>query len=263
MKSPAQLLNIVRSKKLSAFAVTDHDTFAGSHEMRTLMNDEDPRLITGIELSAGVPGEDLHLLVYFPNHETIAEDSRLAIEVAEFQRRRATRGDRMVQQLQEHGIEVTVEQVQEIADGSPVGRPHVADALLQSGAIKNYDEAFRKWIGYGKPGYVAKDNITPEAAIELAHDAGGVILMAHPGVNHAGDRIEALVELGLDGVEVLHPGNDRAQQKRYRKLAKQFGLVISGGSDYHGRNDHHGEVGQMNVPSQFLEEIIERAARYS
>lgn len=263
MKSPEQLLAIVRKKNLRAFAVTDHDTFEGSSAVRALLGKDDPELITAIELSAGQPGEDLHLLAYLPNHDSIAEKSPLATEVAEFQRRRATRGERMVEQLQQHGIEITIEQVNDIAAGSPVGRPHVADALLKIGAIKYYEEAFKKWIGYGKPGYVAKDNITPQAAIDLVHESGGVILLAHPGINKAEDRIEQLVELGLDGLEVLHPGNGANQQKRYRKLAKKHNLVISGGSDYHGRSDSHGEVGQMNVPAQFLENIKERAQRYN
>ena len=260
--SPGELLNIVRASGVRAFAVTDHDTFAGSAEIRNMLKPDDPELITGVELSAGRAGEDLHLLVYLFNTPVVSESSELGRAISEFHTRRNTRGERMVSALQEHGIDISIAMVRKIAGDSPIGRPHVADALLQSGAVKSYDEAFREWIGYGKPAYVEKENILPEEAIELAHKAGGIIILAHPGINNAEEAIPRLVEYGLDGLEVLHPGNNIAQRKRYRKLAKKYNLVISGGSDYHGRNDHHGEVGQMEVPYEFLAPLRERAGRY-
>lgn len=260
--SPADLLVKVRESGVKAFSVTDHDTFAGSAEVRSLLKSGDPELITGVELSAGRGEEDLHMLVYLVNKDAVDDTSPLGKAITDFRNRRSTRGERMVELLQNLGLEISMEQVQKIADGSPLGRPHIADALLQSGAVSNYNEAFHKWIGYGKPGYVDKENILPEQAIDLAHEAGGVIILAHPGINNAEEAIARLVTYGLDGVEVLHPGNNASQRKRYRNMAKKYNLVISGGSDYHGRNDHHGEIGQMNVPIEYLDRIRERAERY-
>lgn len=262
MKTPAELLEIVRESGVSVFAVTDHDTFAGSAAVRKLLQPDDPTLITGIELSAGEPGEDLHMLAYFFHTETIDENSAIARAVDEFRQRRMSRGERMVEKLIEQGLDITLESVLNIANGSPIGRPHIADALMKSGAVKTYDEAFYTWIGYGKPAFVDKENISPNAAIDLVHESGGIIALAHPGINKAEDELQRLIGYGLDCIEVLHPGNNAAQRKRYRKLAKARGLAISGGSDYHGRNDHHGDVGQMQVPYEYFERMAERAERY-
>ncbi len=262
MKSPAELLEIVRASGVSVFSVTDHDTFAGNVAVRELLQPDDAILITGIELSAGDLGEDLHMLAYFLHSDTIAADSPIAIAVTEFQRRRETRGALMVEKLVEQGLDITLESVLEIANGSPIGRPHIADALLRSGAIATYSEAFNVWIGYRKPGFVDKENISPNAAIDLVHECGGIVSLAHPGINKAEDELDRLIGLGLDSIEVLHPGNSSSQRKRYRKLAQKHGLAISGGSDYHGRNDHHSEVSQMQVPYEYFERLQERAERY-
>ncbi len=262
LKSPAKLIELVRASGVSAFAVTDHDTFAGSAELRKLMQPGDPTLVTAIELSAGDPGEDLHMLAYFFHTDAIAAGSPIDEAVNEFSRRRETRGERMVEKLNAAGLEITIESVLEIADGSPIGRPHIADALLKSGAIQSYDEAFYTWIGYQKPGFVEKENISPNAAIDLVHESGGIISLAHPAINGAENEVERLVGFGLDCIEVLHPANSTSQRKKYRKAAKAHGLAISGGSDYHGRNDHHGEIGQMQVPYEYFERMQERAERY-
>lgn len=260
--SPSELLDLVRKSGVRAFAVTDHDTFVGSAEIRDLLVDDDPELVTAVELSAGEPGEDLHLLVYLFDTPKVKPGSPLDSATAEFHRRRNRRGESMVELLQKKGLDISMQAVSEIAEGSPIGRPHIADALLKTGAVESYDAAFRNWIGYGKPGYVEKENIRPAEAVSLAHDAGGIIVLAHPAVNQAGEQIERLVNCGLDGIEVWHPANSQSQRKRFREQADKYDLVISGGSDYHGRDDHHGEVGQMQVHYERLLEMKKRAEKY-
>lgn len=261
--APQDLLQIVRDAGVRAFAITDHDTFAGSAEIRRLLQPDDPTLITGVEVSAGEVGEDLHLLVYLFHTPFVDDDSPLGQAVAEFRRRRDTRAEKIVQRLNKNGLALDFELVNKIASGAPVGRPHIADAMLQSKLVPDYNSAFRLWIGYGKPAYVEKENMTPQEAINLAHESGGVILMAHPAINGAEERIKALVEMGLDGLEAWHPANNRSRRRRYVRLAAERGLVISGGSDYHGRNDSHGQVGELSVPYQWLENLQERAKRYN
>lgn len=259
---PAELLRIVRESGVRAFAVTDHDTFVGSAAIRDLLVDGDPELITAVELSAGEPGEDLHLLVYLFNTPKVEPGSPLDSAVCEFHRRRERRGQTMVELLQKKGLKISIEDVKEIAGDSPIGRPHIADALVKSKAVESYEAAFRNWIGYGRPGFVDKENIRPAEAMSLAHDAGGIVVLAHPAVNRAGDEIKRLVDCGLDGIEVWHPANSRSQRKRYNEQAEKYDLVISGGSDYHGRDDRHGEVGQMQVAYERLLEMKNRAKRY-
>ncbi len=260
--SPAELLAIVRNSGVRAFAVTDHDTFVGSAEIRDLLVDDDPELITAVELSAGDPGEDLHLLVYLFDTPKVKPGGPLDSAISEFHRRRDIRGELMVELLQKNGLSISMEEVRKISGDSPIGRPHVADALLKSGAVESYEAAFRDWIGYKRPGFVDKENIKPAEAVSLAHDAGGIIVLAHPAVNRAGDQIKRLVDCGLDGVEIWHPANSQSQRKRFREQAEKYDLVISGGSDYHGRDDHHGEVGQMQVSYERLLEMKKRAERY-
>lgn len=258
--SPADLLEIVRKSGVSAFAVTDHDTFKGAIEIEKIINENDPELITGVELSAGIPGEDLHLLVYLIDWSSTKDGSNLTNAINDFQRMRNTRGQRIVESLNDLGLKIDFSEVEKIANGSPIGRPHIADAMLKSGAVKSYDEAFWRWIGYKKPAYVEKENILPKEMIELAHKAGGLIFLAHPGVNDAEKAIERLSRDGLDGVEIFHPSSNQALRKRLREAARKYELLISGGSDYHGRDDHHGKVGEEKVPYELLEKMKERAA---
>ena len=257
---PADLLEIVRKSGVSAFAVTDHDTFEGAFEIRKMMNKNDPELITGVELSAGIPGEDLHLLVYLIDWKHLGDGSDLMNAINDFQHKRNTRGQRMVETLNDLGLKIDFSEVEKIANGSPIGRPHIADAMLKSGVVKTYEEAFWRWIGYKKPAYVEKECIHPREAIELAHKASGLVFLAHPGVNDAEEALERLSKDGLDGVEIYHPSSDQTLRKRLKKAAQKYGLLISGGSDYHGRDDNHGRVGEEKVPYELLEKMKERAA---
>lgn len=260
--SPAELLRIVRESGVRAFAVTDHDTFVGSAAIREMLVADDPELITAVELSAGDPGEDLHLLVYLFDTPIVATGSPLDSAISEFHRRRNRRGEMMVELLQKNGLSITMEDVRKIAGDSPIGRPHIADALVKRGAVASYDAAFRNWIGYKRPGFVDKENFRLAEVMALAHEAGGIIVLAHPAVNHAAEQIKRLVDCGLDGIEIWHPANSQSQRKRYREQAEKYDLVISGGSDYHGREDHHGEVGQMKVSYERLLDMKKRAERY-
>ncbi len=261
--SPRDLLGIVRKAEVSAFSVTDHDTLVGSAEIRQLLTENDPELIAGVELSAGEPGEDLHILAYFFDGSGPGPESAFVGALDEFRKRRESRGERIVELLRSNGLKVDFADVRASAAGGPIGRPHVADALVRAGAVKSYDEAFKRWIGYGRPGYAPKETMTPAEVMRLTHEAGGIAVLAHPFVNHAEDSLARLTKLGIDGLEVYHPMNPAGKRKAYRKFAAENGLLITGGSDYHGRNDHHGLVGEEKVPYELLELMRERATRYA
>jgi predicted metal-dependent phosphoesterase TrpH len=253
LDSPDEILKIVRRKGLAAFSICDHDNLQGYFEARRLLIDGDPELISGVELSAGSI-DDIHILGYGFN-----PDSRdLAEALTEMRRKRNTRGRKMLLRLKKLGIDIPYELVKEIAGKSAIARPHVADALLKAGAIKTYETAFSKYIGHDGPAYVAKENITPGEAIDLIHRAGGLAVLAHPGIGGADKYINDFINLGLDGIELYHPQHNQKQRQEYAAIVGANGLIASGGSDYHGRSGKNSIIGAQKVPFELLTVMKEK-----
>lgn len=256
LNSPAEILEIVRSKKLCAFAICDHDNLQGYREIRALLRDGDPELISGVELSAGQGTDDIHLLGYFVD----ADNPALSGALVEFREKRNRRGEIMLSKLKKMGVDIPLELVKEIAGNSAIGRPHVADALLRIGAVKSYEAAFGKYIGDKSPAYVPKENMSPVEAIGLIHDAGGLAVLAHPGIGNVSRFIDDLAPIGLDGIEVYHPNHNSQHRARYKKIAQEHNLLITGGSDFHGRDGKYGLIGSEPVAHNILESL---KARYN
>jgi predicted metal-dependent phosphoesterase TrpH len=255
--SPGQLLEAVRQKQLAAFAVTDHDTIKGYEAIRELLADGDPKLVPGVELSVSYNRDDIHVLAYCfdPDHEVFNRALR------DFQKNRNQRARRMVEKLNELGVQITFEQVEEGAVGTVIGRPHVAEAMARAKAVPSYESAFAKYIGDGKPAYVPKPNFSPSEAIDLIHKAGGVAILAHPMIENRIRHLEMFVDLGLDGIEVYHSFHNRGDVDRLKHLADRYRLLVSGGSDYHGREGRFGDIGSQKVPMECLDKIETRAQR--
>ena len=208
--SPEELLEAVRQKNLAAFAITDHDTLKGFQAVRELLAENDPKLVPGVELSVSYNRDDLHVLAYCfdPDHEGFNK------ALIDFQKNRNQRARRMVEKLNDMGVQITFEQVEEGAAGTVIGRPHVAEAMARTGAVPTYETAFARYIGDGKPAYVPKSNFSPPEAINLIHEAGGVAILAHPMIENRVRHLEMLVGLGLDGIEVYHSFHSRADVDR-------------------------------------------------
>jgi len=253
--TPSELLERVRAVGLKAFAVTDHDTLDGYLAVRELLAAGDPELVTGVELSVDCHGEDLHLLGYLfdPNHE------RLNSELRRFQEERNRRGRLMVQKLEQLGLDVPYDEVLRQASGAAVGRPHVAEAMVRVGVVSGFDEAFKKYIGNDGPAYVPKVKLNPDQAIDLVHGAGGVAVLAHPGINDMYRYVEELAGMKLDGIEVYHYSHSRRQVKQFKELARRYKLHQSGGSDFHGRHEIEGEIGSEPVSLDYLDRLKQRA----
>jgi predicted metal-dependent phosphoesterase TrpH len=252
--TPAELLERVRASGVRAFAVTDHDTLDGYRAVLELLQPDDPELISGVELSVDCYGEDLHLLGYLfdPDHEGLNSELR------RFQEERNRRGRLMVQKLEQLGLDVPYDEVLREAGGSAIGRPHVAEAMVRVGAVSGFDEAFRKYIGNDGPAYVPKVKLTPDQAIDLVHGAGGVAVLAHPGINGMYRYVEELAGMKLDGIEVYHYSHSGHQVKQFKDLARRYHLLQSGGSDFHGRHDTEGEIGAEPVPLDYLGRLKQR-----
>ncbi len=253
--TPNQLLEAVRDKGLAAFALTDHDTIDGYLEAGTLLQPDDPELVPGVELSVVVDQDDMHMLAYLfdPKSEELTSALR------SFQEDRNQRGRRMVEKLNEMGLPLRFDQVLEAASGTAIGRPHVAEAMVGQGLVSCFEQAFKKYIGNHGPAYIPKNRLEPREAIDLVHRAGGVAVLAHPFINRAYEQIDELVEMDLDGLEIYHYSHSKPQVKELKRIAKRHGLLPTGGSDFHGRSEHEGEIGVDQIPVEFLDNLKRRA----
>lgn len=254
-RSPAEVVAAAHAAKLMAFALTDHDTVAGLETARAAATGLGLRVICGVELSAVEGDLETHILGLH-----LSELTELEQRLAGLRDMRRNRAQRIVERLNTLGIPVTFDAVLRHAAGGAIGRPHVARALVESGHAGDLKEAFERYLGNGKPAFVAKDKLSLEEAIALIHRAGGIAVLAHPGQSGTRDRITALARIGLDGVEVLHPSHSWDDARKLDALAGELGLVRSGGSDWHGGTDGTRTLGMMRVPSQWLHDQDARVA---
>ncbi len=253
--SPAGILEIVRKKKLAAFAITDHDTIDGYHKVKELLNDDDPELITGVELSVIVGDSDLHMLAYLFD----PDDEEFNRALTEFQIKRNSRCREIVERLNRQGMPLLFEAVEKAATGKALGRPHVATAMVEQGLVSRFDEAFSEHIGNHCPAYVPKSKLSSEQAINLVHGAGGIAVLAHPFIAEMHQHIDMLIGLGIDGLEVYHYSHKRHNRLLLKKIVARHNLVGTGGSDFHGRHDHESEIGAQQVPADVIKEMKRKA----
>lgn len=230
--TPDALVSQLKALDMEAFAVTDHDTMAGVPEAARAAGRLGMRMIPGVELSTGGQVE-IHVLGYFSK----APES-IQARLSELQRQRADRLHAMLERLNLAGVELTLSDLP-LADGGAPGRVHVARALVSRGVASSVGEAFKRFLVPGRPGFVPREKLSTEAGIRLIHQGGGAAVLAHPGIIQADfsllpQRIRALKAMGLDGVEVYHPRHTGAQAQKLNQLARQEGLLVTGGSDYHG-----------------------------
>ena len=257
---PAGVVEAARRAGLTAIALTDHDTLAGIDAARAAGESCGIRVVAGTELSAVYREREIHLLgLHLQRADEV--DRRLD----EFRQRRRTRADEIVRRLNELGVPITTQQVLDQAGRGAVGRPHVARAMVAEGWAADLRDAFDRYLGNGRPAFVEKQRFLVRDAIRLVHDAGGLAIVAHPGAQGTREWVEGLVQLDIDGLEVLHPSHSAEDVRRLGALVEHFGLVPSGGSDWHGGADGQRAIGGMHVPIDWLvkqdERVAEQAAR--
>lgn len=256
--SPAALLDAAAAAALTVLAITDHDTTAGYLEARRLPAGR-LELVPGIEISAVHDGRDLHVLGYFlePASPTLA---------AFLDRQRTDRRRRvleMAERLQSLGHPIDAQPILDAADrGRSVGRPQIANALVAAGHVRSRDEAFQRFLEHGGPAYVPRRGASPAEVIRIIHDAGGLASLAHPGVYNCDHVIEPLASEGLDAIEARHSDHDAATESRYRRMAARLGLLVTGGSDFHGNETHRASsLGVVTLPQEDYTRLRDRALR--
>jgi predicted metal-dependent phosphoesterase TrpH len=236
--TPEQLVEMAHAAGLAGLALTDHDTTDGVERATAAGQERGIEVIPGTEFSAELDGTSVHILSFW--HD--AQEPVLAAELARLRDERTDRARRIVTRFAELGIEISFARVLEIAAGAPVGRPHLAQAVVEVGACADEREVFDRYLADGGPAAVPKHAVHPVRAVELLRAAGGVVVLAHPALFGARDGSEELpatvlgdmVEAGLSGVEAEHPDHPRPAADRWRALAARHGLFVTAGSDHHG-----------------------------
>lgn len=252
--TPAEVVALSLGARLSAIALTDHDAIDGVEAARIAARGA-IEVIAGVELSAqSTCAPDVHLLGYFVDLCSPA----LIESLASLRASRLARAVAMTQLLAEAGYRIAFEDVRALAGAGTIGRSHIARALVASGEVPSFEHAFEDLIGANAPCYVAKRALSVGEAVALVHDAGGVVVLAHPGVSGDG-ALGELVEAGLDGIEAYHAEHTPRQRAHYASLAARLGLVVTGGSDYHGRGTRSAVVGAGGCPDSAVAALRARA----
>jgi predicted metal-dependent phosphoesterase TrpH len=246
-RAPADVVQEAKRVGLAAIALTDHDTVDGVAEATNAGSAIGVRVVPGVELSAVEGDVETHVLGLH-----LSDTRELEARLVALRDMRRTRAERIVQRLNELGVRIAMADVLEQAAGGAIGRPHVARAMIADGWAVDFRDAFDRYLGNGKPAFVAKDRLAIADAIELIHRAGGLAILAHPAQAGTRERVQALVALGMDGVEVRHPSHSAEDAARLAALVEHFGLVPSGGSDWHGSGDGPRTLGAMRVPAEWL-----------
>ena len=253
--SPHDLVKKAHEVGLNAVAVSDHDNVGAIDEAIEWGKQYDVEVIPGLELSATFGEKDIHLLAYFFDHT----NQNLLDYLTFFRQERLKRAERIVEKLNKINIPLTLEAVLYQAGIGSVGRPHIANALLEEGFVETYHEVFAKYIGTGGPAYEKKYQVSPQEAVKLISSARGLSFLAHPGKYTTETELLELIKAGIDGIEVVHPSHNEARQDYYRGVVNQYFLLESGGSDFHGGKKNDDTVfGSFTVPLQVVETMRSR-----
>jgi len=249
--SPEELAGHGARHGLVAMALTDHDTVEGCARMALACRKLGMQCIAGAELTAEQDGNEVHILGYFLD----VEDTRLQVNLRQFQTVRQNRIHEMVARLNRLKIPLRAETVFALANCHSPGRPHVGRALVQEGFCGSLDEAFDRFLKKNRPAYVPKFKISALEAIALVHQAGGLASMAHPGLNRSDEIIPALAAAGLDGLECFHTKHTAAMTTYYLDIAARHHLLVTGGSDCHGFSKGKPLIGGCKLPAVYYDRL--------
>ena len=261
--SPRELVQLAKKRDLRAIALTDHDTVAGVAEAVAAGKELGVEVVPGVEISAQYPPGTMHILGYCfsPSQPEFLKALKKLQEV------RAARNPKIIERLQALGLEITTAEVLNLSSGQ-VGRPHIAKALVNRGYVSSIDEAFSRYLQKGAVAYVEKFRFSPREAIALIRGAGGLAVLAHPftlGITEPRELtllVKELQEMGLAGLEVFYPDHTEETVVLYKDIAKNLGLVCTGGSDFHGNLRDHSYLGNgilgQNLNYGLLQNIRDR-----
>lgn len=256
--TPRELVQHAAQLGFAAIAITDHDTLDAIPEALAAGKELGVEVIPGVEITSSVDAQELHMLAYLFGDSW--RDTNLRAVLDHATRIREQRIEQFVAKLNELGVALTIEDVYAGSDCGTVGRPHVARALQQRGYVASVDEAFARFLKRGKPAYVERYRMEAAETIGHIQRAGGVAVIAHPGLNHLDNRIHEMVAQGLGGIEVWHSRHSPALVDHYLKMTETLGVCATGGSDCHGAGRDGMLLGTIKLPYERVEALRKRAA---
>lgn len=258
LRTPAELVDLAAGRGVRVMALTDHDTLEGLAEAEAAAARHPGfLLVPGVELSCDVPGTEVHILGYFIDRHR----RELVEQLDRFRSGRIDRAQRIIDALAGLGAPIEWSRVQELAGEASIGRPHIAQALLEAGHIESFNEAFDRFIGRNGPAYAERPKLAPAEAIEMIGEAGGLAVFAHPSFTDDHPRVAAeLAAAGAFGLEAYYKGYEPERVEELVALGESLGLFALGGSDYHGI-DREGErlPGEIPLPDAVVDAFLEAA----
>lgn len=257
--SPRELVELAIQRDLAVLAITDHDSVDAVAEALEAAENTTLTVIPALELSSSHEGRDAHILGYFVRHD----DPTLRQHLVELRAARLERAQVMVEMLKDAGFAVTLEQVLALTAGGAVGRSHVARALVDAGHASDIRDAFTRLIGRDGPFYVAKSVRSAADAIAVIRNAGGIAVLAHPGVGGHELGLAPLRDAGLGGVEAYHADHTPEQRVHFAQLAADLGLLVTGGSDFHGHSAPNPSLGEVAIPEAVFDELLAWGAAHA
>jgi len=252
--SPGDTVAEAKRAGLGAVGIADHDTMSGIEEAEAAGHRLGVEVIPAAEINSDLDGAEVHILAYYPRHSL--EDALLVLRGA-----RVDRMEEMVSKLGRLGFRLPLERVLDLAGDAAPGRPHLARVMEEMGYVRDTEEAFDKYLAAGRPGYVGRTRPSPEQAVRLILDNGGVPVLAHPGLTASGGLLRDLLKSGLMGIEVFHPSHSHTDVMRYSTLCSEKGLLVTGGSDSHGPGSGRVPLGTVRVPYDLVERLKEASGR--
>lgn len=258
--TPTEIVNLAKEKGLTAIALTDHDTMQGVSEAREAARGSKLEIISGVEISCEYRGKEIHILGLFLDRDC----EELLSKLAYYRAKRDERNEKMISNFQEAGIPMTIEELSGGDSNAVITRAHFARYLVEHSYVKKKDEAFKKYLGKKCSFYETREYINAQKAIELIKKAKGISFLAHAYLYKMSDKeieqmVEELISYGLDGLEVYHSSHNICESRKLLALAKKKGLLISGGSDFHGANKPDIDLsvgrGNLRLPHYILEDI--------
>ena len=250
--SPQEVIDEARNIGLGCIAITDHDTVDGLLPTIEEGKKHNIEVLTGIELSSEINGRDVHILGYLFD----LNDQFFYSQLELMQDSRIERMKGMIKKLEDLGIKgISLEEVCALSESKSVGRPHLAKILMDKGKVSSMKQAFDRYLAEGAPAYVSKYKQSPYEAIDLIRKAGVVSVLAHPMLTQIDELIPSLVEHGLSGLEVYYPNCSENIIFFYSRIAQKHKLIMTGGSDAHGKAKKNTHIGRVKVPYECVEQL--------
>lgn len=255
--SPEEVIDTSINMGLSGIAITDHDTVASLKIAEDYLKDmkNNFKFIPGIELNTDYKNSEVHILGYFIDYN----NQPLLDKLIDLRNSRYKRAEKMIEKLRSMGFLIDFQMVKKLSGNDLIGRPHIAQALVDKGYVFSVKEAFDKYISKGRPAYIPRYKFSPNEAINLIKKAGGIAVLAHPGLIKNNLIVKEIIEMGIEGIEVYYPEHHPIQIDNYLKICEEKNLLITGGSDFHGigSGDNRSRLGCAGINWELFNRLVE------